>query len=52
MGLLLMMSMRDENLTGVPEALMLNMGRARGGGVQAQSAGLLVDTGEATDRGA
>ena len=44
------MGMRDENPTGVPEALMLDNGRARGGGVQAQRAGLLVSKGAAADR--
>ena len=44
---MLRMSAKDENLTGVPEVLME---RARGGRVQAQIAGLLVSTGEATDR--
>ena len=50
LGLVPMMSMRDENLTGVPEVLMSDMGRAGGGGVQAQSVELLSSTGEATDR--
>ena len=45
-----MMSMRDENLIGVLEASMVDMGRARGGRVQVQGVGHLVGTGEATDQ--
>ena len=47
LGLVPMRSARDENLTGVPEVLME---KARGGRVKAQIVGLLVSTGEATDR--
>ena len=47
-----MMSVREENPSGVPEALMSDMGRTRGGGVQTQCVGLLVDAGKAVNRGA
>ena len=45
-----MLSMRDENLTGMPEAWMSDMGTARGR-VQTQCTSLLDDASEAVDGG-
>ena len=44
------MSARDENPTGVPEAWMSDMGRARGSGVSVWHIGLLASIGETTGR--